>query len=88
MTSLLEALVSTDPTFVFVMKFCSLLLAFGWPFLTADAIRSSHIVHERRDLHGDPWTQLGKADKELSIRARIALVQRNVESGHDWLMEV
>ncbi|KAJ5273032.1 hypothetical protein N7478_008157 [Penicillium angulare] len=49
---------------------------------------SNYKVHERRDFIPSSWTQGKRLDGFASLPVRIGLVQNNLESGHDLLMEM
>ncbi|KAJ5087399.1 hypothetical protein N7456_011015 [Penicillium angulare] len=49
---------------------------------------SNYKVHERRDFIPSSWTEGKRLDGFASLPVRIGLVQNNLESGHDLLMEM
>lgn len=50
---------------------------------------ASHIRHETRDLqHDAQWIKRGKAPADTKLPVRIAINQRNLEYGHDLLMDI
>ena len=49
---------------------------------------STHVVHERRDYVPPAWVKWSKLDARVKLPVRIGLTQRNLDLGHDLLMEV
>ena len=49
---------------------------------------STHVVHERRDYVPRAWVKWSKLDARVKLPVRIGLTQRNLDLGHDLLMEV
>ena len=53
------------------------------------AAPASYVRHEQRDVqHDHLWEKREKAPADVRMPVRIALTQRNLESGHDMLMDV
>ena len=48
---------------------------------------TSHVVHEKRDL-SSTWEKRAKVPSNTRLHARIALTQRNLENGHDYIMDM
>jgi tripeptidyl-peptidase-1 len=49
---------------------------------------TSHVVHERRDYVPDAWIKGDRVEGSTGLPVRIGMTQRNLEKGHDLLMEV
>jgi tripeptidyl-peptidase-1 len=57
--------------------------------LAAPANTDNHIIHERRDVSPhSQWTKGAALDINAMIPVRIALKQRNLENGMDYIMKV
>lgn len=53
------------------------------------AAPTSHVQHERRDIaHDSKWVKRATAPRDTKLPVRIALTQRNLDNGHDYLMDV
>lgn len=50
--------------------------------------QSSHIVHERRDFVPKAWAKRDRLEASAELPVRIGMTQRNLDKGHDFLMEV
>ena len=50
--------------------------------------QSSHVLHERRNSPLRNWVKRDKLERDYVLPMRIGLTQRNLEKGHDLLMEV
>jgi tripeptidyl-peptidase-1 len=65
----------------------------SWALLSAVAsmfVRSSlaeHVIYERATGSPDQWVKLGNINRNGLLPVRIGLSQRNLELGHDLLME-
>lgn len=49
---------------------------------------ASHKVHEKRDVTSHVWIKRDRLDASTKLPVRIGMTQRNLENGHDLLMEV
>ena len=56
--------------------------------LTALPLTQHHEVHEKRHSHPAGWTRRGELSDSAILPMRIALTQRNLDKGHQWLMDV
>ncbi|KAK6354539.1 hypothetical protein TWF696_003682 [Orbilia brochopaga] len=76
------------------MKFFGIFVLASTVFSTAFAapdprLRSiKHVVHEKREASNSPWVKRSLAERDSLMPMRIGLTQRNLESGHDLLMEI
>ncbi|KAI1389168.1 putative alkaline serine protease AorO [Hypoxylon trugodes] len=53
------------------------------------SIPDTHIQHEKRtEIQARSWTKMARAVPDAKIPVRIGLKQRNLQSGHDLLMEI
>lgn len=52
------------------------------------AVPNSHVVHEKRDVTPSRWVKREKLSPRDVLPMRIGLKQRNLDLGHDFLMEV
>jgi tripeptidyl-peptidase-1 len=50
--------------------------------------QTSHVVHERRGYILKAWVKRNKLDARAELPVRIGMTQRNLDKGHDLLMEV
>ena len=50
--------------------------------------QASHIVHERRGYISKAWFKRDRLDARAELPVRIGMTQRNLDTGHDLLMEV
>ncbi|EFY85113.1 alkaline serine protease AorO, putative [Metarhizium acridum CQMa 102] len=48
----------------------------------------SNTIHEKRDVSGGRWTKREAADANTKVPVRIALKQKNLDQGMDYLLEV
>lgn len=74
----------------FKMRFTTLAaIASVSLFTSAAPAAVPHVVHERRDLHQALWTRSDiKIDRRSVVPVSIGLKQRNLENGHQYLMDV
>ncbi len=57
--------------------------------LAMPAATDNHVVHEKRDLSPhSQWTKGDAVDGNARIPVRIALKQRNLDKGMDYIMKV
>ena len=49
---------------------------------------TGHLLHEKRDTGDSRWFKREAVDASTKIPARIALKQRNLDKGMEYLMEV
>lgn len=56
--------------------------------LIASPLTQHHVVHEKRHSHPAGWTRRGELSNSAILPMRIALTQRNLDQGHQWLMDV
>lgn len=57
--------------------------------LAMPAGTDNHVVHEKRDLSPhSQWTKGAAVDSNARIPVRIALKQRNLDKGMDYIMKV
>jgi tripeptidyl-peptidase-1 len=50
---------------------------------------TTHVIHERRDVHSHcHWEKRSRLKPHDVIPVRIGLIQRNLDQGHDLLMDV
>lgn len=73
------------------MKFSALLLGAAIPVaLAAPTVNDypRYTLHERRDALPTPWTEGKRLDPKASLPMRIGLKQRNLDHGHNLLMEL
>lgn len=56
--------------------------------VAAVPFQSSHIVHERRDFVPKAWAKRDRLEASAELPVRIGMTQRNLDKGHDFLMEV
>ncbi|KZF23723.1 hypothetical protein L228DRAFT_122834 [Xylona heveae TC161] len=69
------------------MRLSSFLsLSFGALALASPA--SNHVIHEKRDAVPADWSRSVKLRSDAILPVRIALAQRNLDKGDDFLMEV
>ena len=52
------------------------------------ASRGFHAVHEKRHETPAQWVKRERVQVEAILPVRVGLKQRNLEKGHDFLMEV
>jgi tripeptidyl-peptidase-1 len=50
--------------------------------------QASHVVHERRAFMPKTWVKRDRLDAAIELPVRIGMTQRNLDIGHDLLMEV
>lgn len=71
------------------MHFSNLILLGA---ITAQAaavpFQASHVVHERRDIVPKAWIKRDRLEASAKLPVRIGMTQRNLDRGHDLLMEV
>lgn len=67
------------------MKVQVLLLALA---AGAAAVPTSLVVHEKIDIENSQWNRSNSLDSSMRIPVRIALKQRNLEHGMEYLMKV
>jgi tripeptidyl-peptidase-1 len=72
------------------MKSSIILLVSAFAASIVAGPASTYTIHEKRNIQ--PTSKWAKRDEPLDRRAivpvNIALTQRNLDHGHDWLMEV
>lgn len=56
--------------------------------LIASPLTQHHVVHEKRHSHPAGWSRRDELSKSAILPMRIALTQRNLDQGHQWLMDV
>lgn len=56
--------------------------------VAAVPLQASHVVHERRDFTPKAWVKRDRLDARAKLPVRIGMTQRNLDKGHDLLMEV
>jgi tripeptidyl-peptidase-1 len=49
---------------------------------------TNHVVHEKRDAVPRSWVKRDRLDARAELPVRIGMTQRNLDRGHDMLMEV
>ena len=54
----------------------------------AAPLLANHVVHERRANVPKAWVKRERLDATITVPVRIGMTQRNLEKGHDLLMEV
>ncbi|KAL2849593.1 peptidase S8/S53 domain-containing protein [Aspergillus pseudoustus] len=54
----------------------------------ASPVAPRHVVHERRDVLPEYWTEETRLDGRERVPVRIGLTQSNLDHGHDLLMEI
>jgi tripeptidyl-peptidase-1 len=54
----------------------------------AVSIRDSHVLHERRLITPAPWVKRSQAPRDVVLPVRIAIELRNIERGHEYLMDI
>ena len=69
------------------MLFLSFPIAFAILTSALDA-PPGHVLHERSDRVPTRWMKRDRIDPEALLSVRIGLTQRNLENGHDYLMNV
>jgi tripeptidyl-peptidase-1 len=52
------------------------------------AVPHSHVVHEKREVTSSQWVKREKLSSTVILPMRIGLKQRNLDRGHDFLMDV
>lgn len=52
------------------------------------ALPDTHVVHERRDVTSARWVKRGRVRPEAILPIRIGMTQRNLDKGHEFLMDV
>jgi len=52
------------------------------------AVPNSHVVHEKREAPQSKWVKREKISSSYVLPMRIGLKQRNLDKGHDFLMDV
>ena len=50
--------------------------------------QASHVVHERRGFIPKAWVKRDRLGAATELPVRIGMTQRNLDIGHDLLMEV
>jgi tripeptidyl-peptidase-1 len=70
------------------MRFTLIALATLVASVAAIPHPSTHVVHEKRDATPKQWVKRAKLDSRAKLPMRVGLQQRNLEKGHDLLMEV
>ncbi|KAI9742526.1 MAG: hypothetical protein M1818_003666 [Claussenomyces sp. TS43310] len=69
--------------------YISNIAAIGLLAVLSHASPAPRVLHERRDLqHDAKWIRRGEAPAGATMPVRIAINQRNLDRGHDMLMEV
>lgn len=54
----------------------------------AASIRDGHVLHERRHITPSPWVKRSQAPRDVILPVRIAIESRNIERGHEFLMDI
>lgn len=49
---------------------------------------TGHTLHEKREASSPKWVKRDKLPSDAIIPMRVGLAQRNIEQGHDFLMDV
>lgn len=70
------------------MKPFSISVIFGFAAAVVASPLSNHVIHEKRDHIPAGWTRAGLPLRDVTLPIRIALKQRNLEKGHEFLMDV
>jgi tripeptidyl-peptidase-1 len=72
------------------MKSCILFLVSAFVASVIAAPASSYTIHERRNAQSaSKWAKRDEPlDRRAIVPVKIALTQRNLDNGHDWLMDV
>ncbi|KAK6356868.1 hypothetical protein TWF718_001208 [Orbilia javanica] len=67
-----------------------LILLFGIfiPIAGANPVDSTYVVHEKRAVENHAWFKRSPAERSSFLPMRIGLKQRNLDKGHDLLMEI
>jgi tripeptidyl-peptidase-1 len=52
------------------------------------AVPNSHVVHEKREVTSSRWVKREKLAPSDILPMRIGLKQRNLDRGHEFLMDV
>lgn len=52
------------------------------------AVPNTHVLHEKRDLSSSQWVKRERLSSNALLPMRIGLKQRNLDRGHDFLMDV
>lgn len=75
---------------LFDIMLFSTLAIFGAIAAQAVAVpfQNSRVVHERRDLVPKAWVKRNRLEPSAELPVRIGMTQRNLDKGHDLLMEV
>ena len=70
--------------------FISKVALLGLLTALCQGVPTSHVRHETRDVqqHEARWIKRGKAPADAKLPVRIAISQRNLEYGHDMLMDI
>lgn len=70
------------------MRLLPFLRAITLSALGVVAAYGDHIVHERRDILPDAWSEIARLGGQEVLPVRIGLAQSNLDKGHDLLMEM
>ncbi len=72
------------------MKFALITLLASASFYTTTAIptSNSHVLHEKRIVHGEIWTKRWRTPAEHILPMRIGLKQRNLDHADRFLMDI
>ncbi len=49
---------------------------------------ATHTIHERRHESGSKWAKRDRVHSRSMLPMRIGLTQRNLDKGHEYLMDV
>ena len=71
------------------MQIPFLLVVFVLAFpIQALTVLKSHVLHEKRATKSTAWIKRDKLSPESTLSMRIGLMQRNLDQGYDFLMDV
>ncbi|KAF3919125.1 Aorsin [Orbilia brochopaga] len=62
--------------------------AFSLVFAAPNPRSIKYVVHEKRDGHSAAWTKRSLTERDALLPMRIGLTQRNLDTGHNLLMEI
>ena len=73
-------------SFTSILPFALLVpAAFAYPSQPASA---RHVAHEKRAPTSGAWQKRDRVDAKATLPMRIGLKQRNLDRGHDMLMDM
>lgn len=52
------------------------------------APRSAYSLHQKRNVVGSQWARRDRVDSSALLPMRIALTQRDLHKGYDWVLDV